>query len=435
MLALLLLISCNVIFQTAASPVPGGPTGQQTNLVKQWNTTGNQYPTVFIHGWLGWGEANPRFGIQNYWGGVTQNILDTLRSQGYVVSAPGVGPLSSNWERAAEAFAQITATRTDYGVARSHQFGHKRFGQDHTGKPLVPGFLKNGSSTKINLVAHSMGGPTARLLVHLLCANTVCSPLYWTNRTQSYVNGVFSIAGVYQGTPFDDYLQSNSKFFGFIKKAILSLVGINDLNNLVYDLQLSHWGLSQQPNESVESYFARVEKSQWLNTKSNALFDLSVKSLNDPLISFVKNVPEVTYFSSAGITTTFDGQDAHAEDSTLIFLIPAAEIIGSYSNASLPILSTFTPKEWRQNDGLVPLASSRGPTSGFVAFPLDLQSGNENALALSAPRKTPGKGVFNFVGSLDETDHMALIGSVDLVSGLRDRYYLNILSLLSSLSA
>ncbi|KAJ3008262.1 UNVERIFIED_CONTAM: hypothetical protein HDU68_003172 [Siphonaria sp. JEL0065] len=447
MMVFVSLLSC-LILQVVSSPIPGGTPRQQPTLVKQWGTIGNQYPTVFIHGLLGFSEATPLLGFMNYWGGATQNILTTLRSNGYTVSAPGVGPLSSNWERACEVYAQIAGVVTDYGIARAHQFGHYRFGKAYSAnQALVPGFMQATSKTKINIVGHSMGGPTARLLVHLLefgsqaeldaCvqAQTVCSPLFWTNKTRSYVNGVFAISGAHQGSPFDDELQSNGGFLDFFKQAVISLVGANNWGKLnIYDLQLGHWGLNPYPSEDVDDYFARIQKSAWLKSKSHALFDLSIQAQSDSLVSFVKNAPDTTYFSVAGITTSFDGRYANAELSTFIFLAPIAEFVGSYSNASLPLLSTFSPKEWRQNDGLVPLASSRGPASGFTSFPIDLESGSQADLTASAPRTAPGKGVYHFVGILDHADHAALIGVSDIIPGQRDDLYLNIMRILASLS-
>ncbi|KAI9328344.1 Alpha/Beta hydrolase protein [Obelidium mucronatum] len=446
MLALALIYSV-FLHLIAASPIPGGNVNQ-VSLIKQWDTTGNQYPTVFMHGIFGFGEAKPLLGFINYWGGPTQNILQMLRQKGYKVAAPSMGPLSSNWERACEAYAQITGSLTDYGLVRSKQFGHKRFGLDHTGKPLVPGFMQKSSKIKINLVGHSMGGPTSRLLVHLLkfgspqemeaCvrAKVVCSPLFWTNKTQSYVNGVFAISGVHQGSTFDDFLQSTGSFLNFFKQTILVIIGANNSNDLkLYDMQLGHWGLDQTSSESIDQYFERLQKSQWVNSKSTALFDLSVKALSDPLISFVQNAPETTYFSMAGIATSFDGRNANPTGDMLIFLVPTAVIIGSYSNPSLPILTqTYSPMEWRQNDGLVMLASSRGPPSGFVSFSMNMQSENLADLAVSAPKKQPAKGVYNFVGSWKGGDHMAIVGGLDLVPGLRDNFYINIMALLASLS-
>ncbi|KAI8607314.1 Alpha/Beta hydrolase protein, partial [Chytriomyces sp. MP71] len=265
---LVVLYSAAVI----AVPLPAGT----SSLTDLWGTQGNKYPTVFLHGLAGWGEQRPILGFLNYWGGATQNLLTLTRAQGFTVVAPNMGPLSSNWERACEAFAQLTGSKTDYGVGRSVMFGHARFGEDWSGKAMLPDFAANfqpGSKTfnKINVVGHSMGGPTARTLTHLLtfgsqtemdaCANTktACSPLFWTNKTSSYVNGVLALSGVHQGSQVDDYLHATNGLVTFTKTLFSTLVGINNFNNIdLWDLQLGHWGLNQNSGEMFPDYLARV---------------------------------------------------------------------------------------------------------------------------------------------------------------------------------
>jgi triacylglycerol lipase len=77
-----------------------------------------------------------------------------LRANGFKVVAPAMGPLSSNWERCCELFAQLTGQRVDYGISRAERFKHSRFGKDYTGKALVPEFFFG--NTKIKAISHSM---------------------------------------------------------------------------------------------------------------------------------------------------------------------------------------------------------------------------------------------------------------------------------------
>jgi triacylglycerol esterase/lipase EstA (alpha/beta hydrolase family) len=56
------------------------------------------------------------------------------------------------------------------------------------------------------MIGHSMGGPTIRMFVHLMrygnqtevdaaiASNSVVSPLFWTNKTNSGVSSVFTIS-------------------------------------------------------------------------------------------------------------------------------------------------------------------------------------------------------------------------------------------------
>ena len=45
--------------------------------------------------------------------------------------------MSSNFDRACEAFAQLYGLRTDYGELHSMQCGHARFGKDYTEAALL----------------------------------------------------------------------------------------------------------------------------------------------------------------------------------------------------------------------------------------------------------------------------------------------------------
>ncbi|KAI8620370.1 Alpha/Beta hydrolase protein [Chytriomyces sp. MP71] len=442
----LLLSACTVAVN--AVPVPEGITPSSL-----WAERGNNYPTVFLHGILGWGEDAPLLGFLNYFGGATQNLLDVARSQGFTVVSPHMGPLSSNWERACEAFAQLTGLKTDYGVARSTQFGHARFGEDWTGNATLPSFAANfqlGSTTviKINLVGHSMGGPTARMLTHLLtfgsqaemdaCASakTACSPLFWTNKTETYVHSLLTLSGVHQGSPVADYLHATNGLYPFAKTVFSALVGINNVNNanLIWDMQLGHWGLKQNPGESFLTFLERVCNSHWYSFKSNALYDLQVGAQSDPLLSFVQNNPKTTYFSVAGLSTNYLFGIALAEISTNLLLAPFANLIGTYSNSSLPVLQTYTQEYWRNNDGMVPIASSRGPNSGFNSFNVDMDASSVSDLANSAPAGVPQQGTYNYLGAVDNVDHLAIVGTLDLIPGLRDALYINIMRIVGSVA-
>ena len=75
----------------------------------------NTQPIFLIHGFFGWGrdEMNGYY----YWGG-EQDFQEKLRGFGYEVYTLSVGPVSSNWDRAIEAYTQIKGGCINYG--RSH---------------------------------------------------------------------------------------------------------------------------------------------------------------------------------------------------------------------------------------------------------------------------------------------------------------------------
>ena len=130
----------------------------------------NKYPYVYVHGLFGWGEDEGIDDTLPYWGSAACSLMDELNKLHYESYAASVGPMSSNWDRVCELYAQITGTRVDYGKALSEKFNHSRYGRTYT-KPMIEGWGEpdaDGNIKKINLVGHSFGGATVRTLTALL---------------------------------------------------------------------------------------------------------------------------------------------------------------------------------------------------------------------------------------------------------------------------
>ena len=86
------------------------------------------YPTVFVHGLLGWGARDALYRAVPYWGLAAGDVLGYLNACGYDGRAASVGIISSAWDRACELYAQLVGARTDYGVKHAQDFGHERYG-------------------------------------------------------------------------------------------------------------------------------------------------------------------------------------------------------------------------------------------------------------------------------------------------------------------
>ena len=114
----------------------------------------DDYPFVFVHGLMGWGERSMLDPIMPYWGMTTGNLMKYLNSKGYESYAAQVGPLSGAWDRACELYAQLVGGTVDYGAAHSAAKGHDRYGITYE-KPLFEGW---SAQKKINLIGHSFGG-------------------------------------------------------------------------------------------------------------------------------------------------------------------------------------------------------------------------------------------------------------------------------------
>ena len=122
----------------------------------------NNYPIVLIHGFMGWGESE--MGGYNYWGG-HNDFIQSLKENGHIVFQLSVGPVSSNWERAVEAYYQLKGGQVNYGKVHSTKYGiiQKPVGKNYEG--LYPEWNNNNP---VHIIGHSMGGQTARMLQFLL---------------------------------------------------------------------------------------------------------------------------------------------------------------------------------------------------------------------------------------------------------------------------
>ncbi|KAI8801564.1 Alpha/Beta hydrolase protein [Cladochytrium replicatum] len=392
-----------------------------------------------IHGILGW--AAPILGKIHYYGGLTGNFPQHLRDQGYPVIVPAVGPLSSNWERACELYAQLRGSRVDYGAARAAKFGHARYGRDYTGKASYHVDFGTNPALKVNLIGHSQGGPTMRTLAALFeqgsaeevaaaaAAGTLANPLFYTNKTFNPVHSAFAITPVLQGTTAESIVSEMAKFVVDIAQL---LVGAGNVLPGLWDWQLTHWGLDHRPGESFVAYIARIFASPWNASKSNAQWDNSILAFRDPLTTWIQNSANVYYFSLPA-RATFDSLLSSNElpyADTSPFLWPTATVMGRYTNTAL---FGSDSAAWRSNDGLVPIKSQMSDAAGGYDTWL-MRDIREKSV--SVPATLPRKGKFQYVGTADHQDHIRILGwlDVDVLSDM-EQLYENIAGLLWSLPA
>lgn len=112
-------------------------------------------PVIFVHGFFGWGR-DELFGIK-YWGSLHGDLEADLRERNIPTFTATVGPVSSNWDRACELYAQIKGGTVDYGLRHSATHRHKATGRTHPG--LYPEWGtkdEHGNVRKVHLIGHSM---------------------------------------------------------------------------------------------------------------------------------------------------------------------------------------------------------------------------------------------------------------------------------------
>ena len=379
----------------------------------------NDYPIILVHGLLGFGR-DELFGFK-YWGGFT-DLEQELREAGYETYTAAVGPVSSMWDRACELYACIKGGRVDYGEAHSNRFEHERYGRTYPG--LYPKWgevdPKTGKLRKVHIIAHSLGGPTGRVLVQLLEQGSPVPgqgdhPLFQGGKSR--VASLTTISSPHDGTTLAyryDWDQS------LIKPAFTFLISLSSSSpDLYFDFKLDQWGLTRRPGEDFFSYRGRVVSNEiWSRSGDTAYWDASPEGSKE-LNRWVRAQPGVYYFSWATEATYRDPLSGAQVPEVGVpgHMASISRFIGSYSredNADLPIDST-----WWQNDGIVNTISMDGPTLGST----------DTIRRFSG---IPEPGLWNYMGLLESVDHLDIIGIPVADRDLKD-WYLSLAELLASL--
>lgn len=340
-----------------------------------WEINGGkiQYTYVLVHGLGGWGENAGITSYANYWGGGSDDLVGYLKENGYDVTAPSLGPVSSTWDRACELYAQLTGTTVDYGKAHAEKHGHERFGRKYT-VPLIENWgkkINGGQTVKINLIGHSFGGATARLLTSLLqygCDEEISatgkdtSPLF-TGGKGNLVHSVTTLCAPHNGSSLTEILDGIGKVSDVdaLTELLISLcfmIAENNEDLSVYDFNLEHFGINADGNDKI-SFEEAVEKVI-SSSDDHAGYDLSPDGAAQ-LNKTIKTVDSVYYYSYSYCTTT-KGQLLDIEVpkvTTLPVLSPFAIAMGSYDGVTSSGIAI--DKTWRANDGLVNVISAKYP--------------------------------------------------------------------------
>ena len=352
-------------------------------LKKQTNGWKTNYTYVFVHGLSGWGHYDAVNKIFPYWGMKNGSLIKFLRKQGFKAFDASVAPQGSAWDRACELYAQLTGTVTDYGKEHSLRCGHSRYGKDFSKEPLIP--LWN-SENKINLLGHSFGGVTVRLLAHLMSegseAERACteeddiSPLF-TGGKADRVYSLTTLASPHNGTSAYHVPDENPEPKSRMQKAMDKVNapkkdGRLDMDFADYDMHIQNAG----------------EMNRWITTLKNA------------------------YYYSFACTATVKQEDGTYE--------PQEDIMENLFKRSSRRMGRFegaTPdgivlgREWRENDGLVNTLSALAPDYSPKEF---ISVADKNTFDYK-------KGVW-YVLPVYRGDHMSLQGGLTIKNDIRDFY-------------
>lgn len=322
------------------------------------------YTFVFVHGLCGWGSDDGANKFFPYWGMMTGNLFTELERKGYNCVAAGVGTVSSAWDRACELYAQLAGGTVDYGAAHSAEHNHARYGRTYN-QPIIDQW---DSEHKINLVGHSFGGVTIRLLVQLLAEGSEeeraatpeneLSPLFIGGQTDK-VYSVTTLAAPHNGTSFFEATGGVSNALAKIFCSLAALSGSTQLNKL-FDPMLDQFGLSYLPGSSSGVKYDISKLSAFINSKDNAFYDLTIDGAAE-INKTIRTQPGVYYFSYAGTKTSKSRWTGNYVPNWGInaLMFPYAYAIGKYTGVTAG--GRVIDEKWLENDGLVNTVSARAP--------------------------------------------------------------------------
>ena len=343
-----------------------------------------QLPTVFVHGYTGWGGYDGLNDIAPYWGLFTGDILKELNNSGYHCYAASVGPLSSAWDRACELYAQLTGTRTDYGIYHSKKYGHDRYGEDFTGKALIPGFTWDANH-KINLVGHSFGGTACRMFIDLLydgapeeveasrTAGEQVSPLF-AGGHKGMIHSFTALSTPLNGASFH-YANPMETVLG---PEMFKAIGITaDLTVPgVYDPMLQQFGIGTDAGANITQLFQQLLTTHFYDHNDSCITDMTVEKGTDLNKSWEIR-DDIYYFSRYGNKTNKNGTTGKVtlEPDVFPMFLTMGINIANYtgqSNSSypdgygeyyrdVPVPSIPLGEDWQPNDGMNNVISGRCP--------------------------------------------------------------------------
>lgn len=297
------------------------------------------YTYVFVHGFSGWGEYNALNKLLPYWGVRNGDITKYLTARGFDCHAASVSPTTSAWDRACELYAQLTGTVTDYGEVHSQNCGHERYGKDYSKNRLIE---KWSERDKINLIGHSFGGATVRMLAELMAngseeerkAGNDVSELFKGGK-ESWIYSIITVAAPHNGTSSyniqedltnDPNATTEEKLIG---KTFLGISSITSGNRKESDTAI---------------YEMQIDNALELNKK----------------ISTLKNI---YYFSFSCDSTYIDENGIRQVDESVLtskMYVTTAKRICSYTGVTKG--GYIIDEKWQANDGLVNTYSAMAPT-------------------------------------------------------------------------
>lgn len=354
------------------------------------------YPYIFVHGLSGWGSYDKQNKYLKYWGMFGGDLLEYLNEQGFDCYSASVAPHGSAWDRACELYAQLTGSVTDYGQAHSKRCHHARFGTDYSQKPLIATW---DSTHKINLLGHSFGGATVRMLCELMAHGSAeeqaatpeeeLSPLFSGGKAD-WIYSLTALAAPLNGTTAYDVDHNASVGTGFKRWLLDRLTA-----------------MMSSANQEEDDGRADFDNANYDMLIDNAL------TMNETLTT----LDNVYYFSVPCNSSVqqADGTYLPDESKTELLFIKAGTLMGSLTETTPG--GFIVDESWLMNDGLVNTVSATAPF---------------NAPQQALDKTNIQKGVWNVMPVYDG-DHMSLQGGLMKKNDVK-QFYSDLLTMINGIA-
>ena len=287
---------------------------------------------------------------------------EILTDAGYECYSPHVGPYTGLWDRSCELYAMLKGGTVDYGIAHAERCKHDRYGKTYPGMFKHWGELdEEGKRVAAHFLGHSFGGPTIRMLLHLLREGDQrerdvtppgeLSPLF-VGGHEDWIRSVTTLASPHRGTTVlvlgGAYVYT-SYFMEFSKANLNSGTTKDDADK--YDLD--KFGFT---SDTLKLRYAPEKIRGYLRRKEDNCFYELTPSGVDKLFNHFHTYDDVYYFSIPACATepVWNGEFERPRENMLERHRSSALIMGAMH-------SKYYGPEWRANDGRVPTISARAP--------------------------------------------------------------------------
>ncbi|MBQ8063802.1 MAG: hypothetical protein IJ230_07690 [Clostridia bacterium] len=326
----------------------------------------NKYPVVLLHGMFGYGQQQITNDLLPYFGLWTIDARKVFRDCGVKAVAPSMGPFTSAWNRACEVYAQLFGGTVDYGKAHAEKYGMNRYGRTYKSALLPEWGTKdeNGNLIKINIIGHSFGGVSGRMLTELMVNGSEeeravtdpddLSPLF-AGGHKGWVHSITTLASPHNGMSSVEGKVGTA--MRHICRGICDVMNVLDVTPLrpVYDLTLDMYGLTPDYFDFKNVWKDKEFKDYMFNNKDTIVYDLTIKGAheaNDKLPTH----EDIYYFSYRGCRTITDGI---GQEWPSLLAFPILNVLGYFmgkqKEPDIPDLS------WRKNDMVVNTVSCEAP--------------------------------------------------------------------------